>query len=149
MQLHSRSSPSTYATALTLQHCFAALTLLHWCCCSNTTTFMPQLSSRHIHTAVFTQLECSNIHAGALMLSCSHHSIVSQLSRRLIGATSLTQPHLCSTSQSATFFSHRIHAAALTLLQFCRCIYAAARAPQHLRCSSRPGALQVDEGHSE
>ena len=79
---------------------------------------------------------CSRMHAAAF----------TPLSRRLIDDVALTPQHWCRRSDAAAFMQHlaRRHifrsqhlAANLMLPHSRRRIYAAARAPPHLRCSSR------------
>ena len=103
MQPHSRHR--TYTAALTPPYCFVALTQSHLCCSSYAVTFMHLL----------TQHLCS-IHTAALMLSRSHCSILSPLSRHHIGAGALSLSHLYSISHATAFFgcSIMIYAAAPT-----------------------------------
>ena len=91
MQPHSRHR--TYTAALTPPYCFVALTQSHLCCSSYAVTFMHLL----------TQHLCS-IHTAALMLSRSHCSSLSPLSRHHIGAGALSLSHLYSISHATAFF---------------------------------------------
>ena len=125
MQQHSRSS--TDASALTQKHCFAALSPPHWCRCSHAAKSMPPLVTTP-HSRCSIHHLCSSIYATALTLQRSHNSIVQHL---------------------AAFFGRSIHTDVLMRPHFCRHIYAAARAPPHLHCSARAGALQVDDNHLE
>ena len=182
-QQHSRC---TYAVAFTQQHfCCRAhttgstglfhhsqpLTLQH--CCSSTprltqshaAAFMPPHSRSCIHAAAFTlqlQYLCNGIYTAALMLPCSHHSVVQHLTRCQcsLGAAALTLQHLCRHIHAASFTQHlcnRISTTALMLprshcsIQAARCAapstqqhfqsqhsrgssHAAAFLPSHLRC---------------
>ena len=74
---------STYSASLTPQHL---------CCSSQAASFLPQHSRSRLHgTASMLPLSHPCIHAAALMLQHSRHSILSPLSRRHIEAVALTK----------------------------------------------------------
>ena len=148
MQQNSRSTLQqhshchTYAAALTLLHCFTAPTQQqHWCHSSHALTLGQPHSCNSTHAALMQHLS-SSTHTAALMLQNSHSSVVSQLSQSHTAA--FMQPHApCS------IFGPSIHGTALMLQHSQSQIFTAAWALPHLRCSSRAGALQVDEDHLE
>ena len=114
MQQHPRRRTSD--AALTLQHCFAALTQQHWCSSSHAAIFIP-LHSRSTSAAAFKPTHfCRRAHTAALFCRFHTAALVLQPSRCHIYATSFTQLLQRSLCSIVLPLSHRsIGASALTL----------------------------------
>ena len=147
-----------YAAAFTQPHLSCRANIAAFFRSSHAAALVPPLSRCHIYAAAFTLQHarsphlCRRSHATAFMpqhLCCRIHVQHS--------FAALTPQHWCSCSYAAAFIRHlarhrifcsRIHAATLTPPHSRCSIYASGRAPLHLRCSSRAGALQIKADHS-